>query len=196
VVGGQTINIAANLPNFEDDLVVGELVKVYVTLIEGELVGRDAELNPTDDEDEGDDDGGDYSCGDTPEGWTTYTVQSGDTLSGIAVRSDSDDDDLAEVNCIDDPSIIGIGDEILVPQEPEPQDVLDDDDLISEDEDEFDDDDDPVVDEEDESDDDDPVVDEEEDESDDDGDDDSEDEDESEDDDESDDDEEDSDEDE
>lgn len=123
VVAGQVIDITG--AEIKNQLVVGSMVKVHLSLVNGQLVARETE-DALGSEDDGDDDSS-HQCGDVPEGWTTYVVQGGDTLSGIAVRSDSDDDDLADVNCIENPGQIVVGAEILVPREPDPQSVLIDD---------------------------------------------------------------------
>lgn len=45
----------------------------------------------------------------------TYTVQSGDTLSAIAQRFDTTIEALVEANDIDDPDIITVGQELVIP---------------------------------------------------------------------------------
>lgn len=60
--------------------------------------------------------GPDSSC-QQPAGWTTYTVQPGNTLSSIARLSRSTVDELATVNCLADPTRIEIGQVLYVPQE-------------------------------------------------------------------------------
>ncbi|RMF80564.1 MAG: LysM domain-containing protein, partial [Chloroflexi bacterium] len=55
-----------------------------------------------------------------PAGWVTYTVQSGDTLSGIASRSGSSVGELVNVNCIANPSFISTGTTLWVPTNPGP----------------------------------------------------------------------------
>ena len=59
--------------------------------------------------------GPDSSC-QQPAGWTTYTVVRGNTLSSIARWSDSTVEELAEVNCLADPTRIEVGQVLFVPQ--------------------------------------------------------------------------------
>lgn len=66
--------------------------------------------------------GPDSSC-QQPAGWTTYTVQPGNTLSSIARWSDSTVDDLAQVNCVADVTRIEVGQVLFVPQEVVPPTV-------------------------------------------------------------------------
>ena len=56
-----------------------------------------------------------------PDDWFVYTVQRGDTLTTISNRTNSTVDELIAANCLDNPNRIRIGDEILVPNEPEEQ---------------------------------------------------------------------------
>lgn len=53
--------------------------------------------------------------------WPEYTVQSGDTLYSIALRSDSTVDTLQAANCLADPNAIFEGQSLRVPQQPAPQ---------------------------------------------------------------------------
>jgi len=53
--------------------------------------------------------------------WPVYTVVSGDTLSRIAARTDSSISDLATANCIDDPGLLTIGQQLYVPRQPDAQ---------------------------------------------------------------------------
>jgi len=55
------------------------------------------------------DDGGGGDSGDT------YTVEAGDTLNGIAAEFGVDADELAELNDIDDPSDLVVGQELEIP---------------------------------------------------------------------------------
>ena len=57
------------------------------------------------------------SC-ELPQGWTTYTVLSGDTLFAISLVTNSTVDELRFANCIDDIDNIITGEEIFVPIEP------------------------------------------------------------------------------
>ena len=52
--------------------------------------------------------------------WPEYTVQAGDTLYSIALRSDSAVDTLQAANCLADPNAIFEGQSLRVPQQPEP----------------------------------------------------------------------------
>ena len=52
----------------------------------------------------------------TPQGGTTYTVQAGDTLSGIAVKYGTTYQELAVLNGISDPNIIHVGQVLVVSQ--------------------------------------------------------------------------------
>lgn len=44
-----------------------------------------------------------------------YTVESGDTLSEIAQRFDTSVEALMEANDLDDPDVLGVGDELIIP---------------------------------------------------------------------------------
>ncbi len=52
--------------------------------------------------------------------WPIYTIQSGDTLYSIALRSDSTVDTLQAANCLTDPNVIREGQELRVPKIPPP----------------------------------------------------------------------------
>lgn len=56
-----------------------------------------------------------------PDGWTTYQIQPGDTLPGIAAAIGSTVDALATANCIEDTGLIIAGAILFVPQQPAPQ---------------------------------------------------------------------------
>jgi LysM repeat protein len=45
----------------------------------------------------------------------TYVVQDGDTLSSIAERHDVTVDELVELNELEDPDVLFVGDELLIP---------------------------------------------------------------------------------
>lgn len=47
----------------------------------------------------------------------TYVVQSGDTLSSIAERFDTTIEAIVEANDLDDPDLILVGDELVIPPE-------------------------------------------------------------------------------
>jgi len=53
-----------------------------------------------------------------PDGWVDYTIQAGDTPSGIAVGTSLSLDELYSVNCHIDPRVIVAGEVIYVPYEP------------------------------------------------------------------------------
>ena len=50
-----------------------------------------------------------------PEAWIAYSVQSGDTLFGLARRWGLRTDELAEANCLDDPNAITVGQILYAP---------------------------------------------------------------------------------
>lgn len=52
--------------------------------------------------------------------WPQYTVQAGDTLYSIALRSDSTADVIQAANCLSDPNKIFEGQELRVPKQPAP----------------------------------------------------------------------------
>ncbi|MGJ3240533.1 MAG: LysM peptidoglycan-binding domain-containing protein [Anaerolineae bacterium] len=53
-----------------------------------------------------------------PRGWTTYTVQSGDTVFAISLVTNSTVDELRFINCLDDVDNITTGDVLFVPIAP------------------------------------------------------------------------------
>jgi len=53
--------------------------------------------------------------------WPEYTVQAGDTLYSIALRSDSTQATLQAANCLSDPNKIFEGQSLRVPKQPEPR---------------------------------------------------------------------------
>ena len=53
-----------------------------------------------------------------PEGWTTYRVRAGDTISGIAVRSNATLDEIYSANCLERGDFIIAGQEFFVPRQP------------------------------------------------------------------------------
>lgn len=50
----------------------------------------------------------------SPDG-ETYTVESGDTLSDIARRFNTSVEAIVEVNDLDDPDVLSIGDKLIIP---------------------------------------------------------------------------------
>ena len=54
--------------------------------------------------------------------WPVYTVQSGDTLYSIALRTDSTVGAIQAANCLPDPDRLAEGQALRVPQQPAPQD--------------------------------------------------------------------------
>lgn len=115
VIGGQTIDVSR--AEIYPGVAVNETVEAKASLIDGILVAREVQLTnfssdnspvtlPTD-------------CVATqPDGWTTYTIQAGDTLSAIAHGSDTSLRQLEFVNCIASPGSIVAGTTIFVPQTP------------------------------------------------------------------------------
>ncbi|HUN05168.1 MAG TPA: DUF5666 domain-containing protein [Aggregatilineales bacterium] len=128
-------------------LMVGILVKVEGTVVDGVLVAREVRPATADDnsddngnDDNGNDDNGNDNSDDNgnddngnddngndnvavcppvmPAGWTTYTVRAGDSLSRIAQITDTDFDDLVAVNCITNPSTIFVGQVLFVEEAP------------------------------------------------------------------------------
>jgi LysM repeat protein len=124
-------------------LMVGIRVKVEGTVVDGVLVAREVRPATADDnsndnsDDNGNDDNGNGNSSDDngnddngnddngndnvavcppvmPNGWTTYTVRAGDSLSRIAQITDTDFDDLVAVNCITNPSTIFVGQVLFV----------------------------------------------------------------------------------
>lgn len=129
-VAGQTINTLQ--AEIKGQLQVGAIVKVHLSLVNGELVAKEVELASR--EQHGSDDSNDNSDDNSndnavvipadcvpamPAGWTTYVIQSGDTLSGIAAGSGSTVGELAVANCIQDPRFVVVGMEIFVPRTPD-----------------------------------------------------------------------------
>lgn len=51
-----------------------------------------------------------------PDGWAAYTIQAGDTLSGLAARGGVTIDDVAAANCLSDTRIIIAGTRLYLPQ--------------------------------------------------------------------------------
>lgn len=139
IVAGQSINMLQ--AEIKTQLQVGALVKVHVRIVNGELVASEVEgwlnhednANTNDNSNDNDNEGDDDNSNDNgavvipadcvpamPSGWTTYTIQAGDTLSAIAAGSGSSISELAVANCITDPRFIVVGMTIFVPQTPDP----------------------------------------------------------------------------
>ncbi|MCC6613867.1 MAG: LysM peptidoglycan-binding domain-containing protein [Anaerolineae bacterium] len=130
IVGGQTISIAN--AEIKEALILGALVKVHLSSVDGQLIAREIELARAQDQvREGDDNGNDNDnqndnsaavlpgCTPAqPAGWVTYTVRPGDTLSGIAAATGASLGDLAQVNCIANPAQIRVGQQLFVPRAP------------------------------------------------------------------------------
>ncbi len=141
VVGGQIIDVR----NAEVDanLMIGALVKLEVTLSDGQLVAHEVERarsvfnDNTAENDNSDDDSNDndnnsnandnlnsntgvpVNCVVTrPAGWTTYTIRRGDTLSAIARGAGSTISELVAANCITNTRLIRVGQQIFVPRQP------------------------------------------------------------------------------
>jgi hypothetical protein len=53
-----------------------------------------------------------------PEGWISYQVQAGDTLSNLANLTNTSSDQLLQVNCLTDPRLIVSGETIFLPFTP------------------------------------------------------------------------------
>lgn len=109
-VAGQDINIAnaALSPN----LVLGILVTIHVELEDGNILAKSVTLGNQDDKTfvlPGD-------CS-MPQGWTSYTVRSGDTLTRIAFQSQTTVQILTVVNCIENPNLIRPRQVFFVPNE-------------------------------------------------------------------------------
>ncbi|MBZ0284939.1 MAG: DUF5666 domain-containing protein [Anaerolineae bacterium] len=136
-IAGQTIDVSS--AEIEAGVKVGEIVKAHGTITDVAWVAREVKLAQEDDlsfdnnndnnddnsNDNSDDNGNDNAvvlppnCVATqPAGWTTYAIRSGDTLSGIADRTDSSISELALANCIADPRFIVAGMTIFVPRQP------------------------------------------------------------------------------
>jgi len=59
-----------------------------------------------------------------PAGWTTYTIQPGDTLSGLALRTGAMTEQLISANCITNPRGVAAGTVLAVPRTPDPQIII------------------------------------------------------------------------
>lgn len=83
-----------------------------------------------DDNEDGDDDN--FVCGQIPNGWTTYAIQQGDTLSGVASRSGASLSAIVGVNCVANPNSVPIGTILAVPRTPSDRQLFvgNDDDLF------------------------------------------------------------------
>jgi len=105
VVAGQIIDVSA--AEINDTLTLGDLVKVHVSNVSGQLIAREVEIAfgdaPT------------CATG-TPDGWRNYRVRAGDTLSDIAARTGTSVLELARVNCITDTGLVIAGTLLFVPR--------------------------------------------------------------------------------
>ncbi len=122
-VSGAVISTAG--AEIKGTLVVGETVKVHASSVDGVVTAREVEVVVADDHSNDDDHSDDSAivipadCVPAqPAGWTTYTIQPGDSLSAIAIGSMSTLGDVALANCISDPRMIVAGSTIFVPQTP------------------------------------------------------------------------------
>jgi hypothetical protein len=115
VIAGQTIDVSG--AEIYPGVGVNETVEAKVTLVDGQWIAREVQLA---------DFRGDHTpvvipddCVPAqPANWTTYTVQTGDTLSTIAEGSDASLRELAFVNCIANARSIVAGMTLFVPQTP------------------------------------------------------------------------------
>lgn len=119
VIAGRRINTIN--ARFSNRLVLGARVEVRLRASNGELVARRIRLVQR----AGDDDRRNITlpanCTPVqPAGWTSYTVQPGDTLSSIAARSGSSLSDLIFFNCISNPRLLTAGAVLFVPRTPNP----------------------------------------------------------------------------
>lgn len=120
-------------------LVIGSVVEVDARIINSGFVADDVEYEDTDDDDDdgiddddensSDDDDDRVNIGNNcaiaiPTGWTTYVVTSGDSLSSIASRTDSSVQELAQINCIANPSSLSAGVTLAVPRTPDPRPIF------------------------------------------------------------------------
>ncbi|NWG18121.1 MAG: LysM peptidoglycan-binding domain-containing protein, partial [Chloroflexi bacterium] len=111
------IRIATSGAEIKGSLVPGALVEVKLGLAGDQYVAFKIEHKSSDDDD---DFLPDECVATAPQGWTSYTIRAGDTLSSVAARSGADLDDLLIVNCIADPRLIFADTVIFVPREPAP----------------------------------------------------------------------------
>ncbi|NPV65536.1 MAG: LysM peptidoglycan-binding domain-containing protein [Anaerolineae bacterium] len=138
VVGGQTIDIRT--AEVDDILMIGTLVKLELTLRDGQLIAREIERarslfndnegsSPDNSNDNNNDNSSNRntnsntsasgSCVVTqPAGWTTYTIRRGDTLSAIARGAGSTISELVAANCITNTRLIRVGQQLFVPRQP------------------------------------------------------------------------------
>jgi len=137
-IGGTVISLTG--AEINGTLIVGTTVKLHVSLVDGVTVIREIETfvpgsNNTGSDDNSndntaDDNGNDDNSNDNaivvpadcvpalPAGWTTYTIQAGDTFSAIANGADARMSELALANCVTDPRLIVVGVSLFVPQTP------------------------------------------------------------------------------
>lgn len=61
-----------------------------------------------------------------PDGWIEYNIRQGDTISALAANTGTNVDELLDVNCIDDPRGLRVGQELLLPRQPSAPQPTDD----------------------------------------------------------------------
>ncbi|HEX2906525.1 MAG TPA: DUF5666 domain-containing protein, partial [Phototrophicaceae bacterium] len=110
------IRVVTTGANISGDLTVGGVVEVKLSVVDDQFAALKIEpASP------GEDHALSAECVVTaPEGWTTYAIQFGDTLSGVAVGSDAALSELVATNCINNASAIPVGTILFVPHEPAP----------------------------------------------------------------------------
>lgn len=114
VVSGFRLQTAG--ARIEGAVTVGATVKAEVRLVNNAYVATRIELRSSSDDRV-------LSAGcvvKAPEGWTTYAVRFGDTLSGIAVGSGARLSDIVTTNCIANPNRVVVGTVLFVPRAPLP----------------------------------------------------------------------------
>jgi hypothetical protein len=58
------------------------------------------------------------NCATTPPGWIAYTVEPGDSMSLLAIQTDSTIDELVAGNCLPNPDTIEVGTVMYLPRQP------------------------------------------------------------------------------
>lgn len=115
-VNGMVFDITRAEIDSDDGLAVGDYVEVEYIITDAGLVALevdeddDRDWDDWDDWDDFDDDDNNAPCIPArPEGWHTYRIRPGDTLSGIASASGTNLQQLIAVNCIINPSVVVVG---------------------------------------------------------------------------------------